>query len=48
MVIINSQKAAVELLDRRGAIYIDRPHNVVVSDIMTGGMLFAFSRSNDT
>ena len=48
VVIINSQKVAVELLDRRAAIYSDRPRNVVACDIMTGGLFFGFSRYGDT
>ena len=48
VVIINSQKVAVELLDRRGAIYSDRPSDVVVCDIMTGGYLFGFARAGET
>ena len=47
-VIINSPKAGVALLDRRAAIYSDRPRNIVVSDIMCGDLLFAFSRYADT
>jgi hypothetical protein len=48
IVIINSQEVAVALLNRRSAIYSDRPHNVVAGDIMTGGLLFAFSHYGDT
>jgi hypothetical protein len=48
VVIINSPKAGVALLDRRGAIYSDRPRNIVASDIMSDGLLFAFSRYGDT
>ena len=48
IVIINSPKVAMALLDRRTAIYSDRPRNIIVSDIMCGGLLFAFSRYGDT
>ncbi|KAI0270344.1 cytochrome P450 [Russula aff. rugulosa BPL654] len=48
VVIINSPKVGVALLDRRAAIYPDRPRNIVVSDIMCGKLLFAFSRYGDT
>ena len=48
IVVINSQKAAVELLDRRAAIYSDRPRNVVGHEIMTGGLLFGFSQYGET
>jgi hypothetical protein len=46
VVIINSQIVAAELLDRRAAIYSDRPHNAV-SDIITGGLFFGLSRCGD-
>jgi hypothetical protein len=48
VVIINSPKVGVALLDRRAAIYSDRPPSIVASDIMSGGLLFAFSRYADT
>ena len=48
IVIINSPKAGVALLDRRAAIYSDRPRSIVGSEIMCGGLLFAFSRYGDT
>jgi hypothetical protein len=48
VVIINSPKVGVALLDRRAAIYSDRPRNIVASDIMTGGLMFGFSRYGDT
>ncbi|KAH9983999.1 cytochrome P450 [Russula vinacea] len=48
VVVINSQKVAVELLDRRAAIYSDRPRNVVACDIMTGGLLLGFARYGET
>ncbi|KAH9065324.1 cytochrome P450 [Lactarius vividus] len=47
VVILNSQKVAADLLDRRAGIYSDRPVNVVASDIMTGGLLVVFTRYND-
>ena len=48
IVIINSQKVAVELLDRRAGIYSDRPSDVVACDIMTGGYLLGFARYGET
>ncbi|THH19397.1 hypothetical protein EW146_g1752 [Bondarzewia mesenterica] len=47
LVVIGSQKVAADLLDRRAAIYSDRPRNIVASDIMTGGLLVVFTRYND-
>jgi hypothetical protein len=46
VVIINSRKVAVELLERRSGIYSDRPHNVVV-DIMSHGLFFALAQNDD-
>jgi hypothetical protein len=48
VVIINSQKVAVALLDQRAAIYSDRPRNVIACDIMTGGLFFAFAPYDET
>ena len=48
IVIINSQKVAVELLDRRAAIYSDRPTNVIACDILCGGLLLGFVRFGET
>ena len=48
VVVINSPKVGVALLDRRAAIYSDRPRFIVPSDIMAGGLFFAFSRYGDT
>jgi hypothetical protein len=48
IIIINSPKAGVALLDRRAAIYSDRPGNIVGSEIMCGGLIFAFSHYGDT
>jgi hypothetical protein len=47
MIILNSQKVAADLLDRRAGIYSDRPSNIVVSEIMCGGLLIPFARYGD-
>jgi hypothetical protein len=47
IIILNSQQVAADLLDRRGELYSDRPINIVASEIMCGGLLFAFSRFGD-
>ncbi|KAK0226846.1 cytochrome P450 [Armillaria nabsnona] len=44
LVVLNSQKVAADLLDRRAGKFSDRPRNIVASDIMTGGNLVVFSR----
>jgi hypothetical protein len=46
-IILNSQKVAADLLDRRAGIYSDRPSNIVVCEIMCGGLLFPFARYGD-
>lgn len=33
IIIVNSEKAASELFDKRGAIYSDRPGNVMIHDL---------------
>jgi hypothetical protein len=47
MVILNTQRVAVDLFDRRAAIYSDRPHNIVACDFMTKGLMFGFVPTND-
>ena len=47
IVVMNSQKVAGDLLDRRSRIYSDRPRYIVACEIMTGGLLFAFSHFGD-
>ncbi|KAH9020060.1 cytochrome P450 [Lactarius hengduanensis] len=38
IVVLNTQKAAAELLDRRAGIYSDRPRNIVAAQILCGGL----------
>ncbi|KAI0060313.1 cytochrome P450 [Artomyces pyxidatus] len=47
MVILNTQKAASDLLDRRSHIYSDRPRLVLGSEIYTGGTFLAYTRYGD-
>ncbi|KAF8485183.1 cytochrome P450 [Russula ochroleuca] len=47
VVVINSRKVAVELLDRRGTIYSDKPSNIVC-DIMTRGLVIGFAQYGET
>ncbi|OCH87846.1 cytochrome P450 [Obba rivulosa] len=44
VVILNTHKAAADLLDRRANVYSDRPRNIVASEILTGGLLIVFTR----
>lgn len=44
VLVINSMKVAHELLDKRAAIYSDRPSLIVACDMLTEGMFLTFSR----
>jgi hypothetical protein len=46
-VVLGNHKVAADLLDRRAAIYSDRARNIVASELLTGGLVFAFSQHND-
>ena len=47
LIILNTHKAAADLLERRSEIYSDRPQNIVSVDMMTGGNLFVLAGSTD-
>ncbi|KAF8871717.1 cytochrome P450 [Infundibulicybe gibba] len=47
VIILNTPKAAADLLERRAAIYSDRPRNIVAAEIMTGGLSLPFLRYGD-
>ena len=47
LILLNTHKAAGDLLERRAEIYSDRPQNIVSVDMMTGGRLFALTGSTD-
>ncbi|KAI0062483.1 cytochrome P450 [Artomyces pyxidatus] len=42
ILVLNSQKAAADLLDRRSALYSNRPHNIVAAGMLTGGLFMVF------
>ena len=42
IVVLNTQKAAGDLLDRRSGIYSDRPRNIVAAQILCGGFALGF------
>jgi hypothetical protein len=44
IVVLNSQRVAADLLDRRAGIYSDRPRLIVANEIMGGGLAFTVSR----
>ncbi|KZV76225.1 cytochrome P450 [Peniophora sp. CONT] len=45
--ILNTQKAAADLLERRAAAYSGRPRFIVGHELMCGGLFFAFEPHND-
>jgi hypothetical protein len=47
ILVINSLKVAVELLDRRANIYSDRPRMIVANELLSGGLFVAFMRYGD-
>ncbi|KAK7906571.1 cytochrome P450 [Apiospora marii] len=46
MIVLNSDIAVKELIDRRGAIYSSRPEAYVAQDILSGGLRILFMPSN--
>ncbi|KAH8990412.1 cytochrome P450 [Lactarius hatsudake] len=42
IVILNTQKATADLLDRRSGIYSDRPRSIVAAQILCGGLSIVF------
>jgi hypothetical protein len=47
IIIINSRKVALNLLERRAGIYSDRPTNIVACELMCNGLFFVFARYGD-
>jgi len=47
IMVINSLKAATELLDRRATVYSDRPRMIVANEILSGGLFVTFIRYGD-
>lgn len=47
IIVLNSPKAAADLLDRRASNYSNRPRNVVGSEMMTGGLFMVFKSYGD-
>ncbi|KIK68270.1 hypothetical protein GYMLUDRAFT_256026 [Collybiopsis luxurians FD-317 M1] len=46
-IVLGSQKVAADLQDRRAHIYSDRPFNYVATELLTGGLAFAFAQHGD-
>jgi hypothetical protein len=47
ILVLNSLKAAAELLDRRANIYSGRPRMIMAQEIMSGNLAFAFLNDAD-
>jgi hypothetical protein len=47
MLVINSQRAADDLLEKRSNISSDRPHLISVGDYMTKNLTFTFTPYGD-
>lgn len=47
IVLFNSLKAAVDVLDRQGSKCASRPHNIVVNEMLSGDMFFGFLPDNE-
>jgi hypothetical protein len=47
MIILNSLKAASDLLDQRASIYSDRPRLIVAREIFCGGLFIALMPYGD-
>ncbi|GJJ12689.1 hypothetical protein Clacol_006933 [Clathrus columnatus] len=46
--VIGTHKVAIDLLEKRGAIYSDRPTNIVAKEIMTRNQVIVFSMHDDS
>lgn len=47
IVVFNTHQAATDLLDRRSAIYSDRPRNIVASELLTRGLMIVLAPYNE-
>ncbi|KAK7676144.1 hypothetical protein QCA50_020895 [Cerrena zonata] len=46
-IVLNSYRVASEILDKRSAIYSDRPRMIMTSEILSGNLFFPFNRYGD-
>ena len=44
ILVINSQRVAVDLLEKRSNIYSDRPRNISLNEFLTENLTFVFTR----
>lgn len=47
MIVLNTHKAATDLLEKRASIYSDRPRHIVASELMSGELLLGFMHFDD-
>jgi len=47
IIVCNSLKSAVELLDRRSGNYSDRPRLIMAQEILCGGLVFSLMNHDD-
>ena len=47
-IVLNSYRVASEILDKRSAIYSDRPRMIMTSEILCGNLFFPFNRYGDS
>ncbi|KAH9165024.1 cytochrome P450 [Lactarius sanguifluus] len=47
LLVLNSRRVAVDLLEKRSNMYSDRPHNIVLCDYMSEGLSLASTPNND-
>ncbi|THU83172.1 cytochrome P450 [Dendrothele bispora CBS 962.96] len=47
MIVLNTHKVAMDLLDKRSAIYSDRPHYIVAGDYLCANLMLTLTRYGD-
>jgi hypothetical protein len=47
LLLLNSQRVAIDLLEKRSSIYSGRPHYISAGEYMTQGLSFGFTPNND-
>jgi hypothetical protein len=47
ILVINSQRVAVDLLEKRSNIYSDRPRYISLNEFLTKNLTFVFTRYGD-
>ena len=47
ILVVNSQRVALDLLEKRSSIYSDRPRNISLSEFLTEHLTFVFTKYGD-